>query len=200
MSKQLGNDFFIDNASSVLKRQGIGLKKSIYLLIYYHFAKHLPSPPLFGASLAMWLRKFLAARIFKKTGEIFKVHSDVDFGTGVLVEIGENSSLNKGAWIGNDTVIGDDVMMGPYVVMLSGSHNFEDVTVPMTKQGAPPRKPIIVGNDVWIGTRSIILPGVRIGNHVIIGAGSVVTKDVPDWAIVAGNPARILKYRKNLDL
>ena len=54
----------------------------------------------------------------------------------------------------------------------------------------------IIGNDVWIGQRVIILPGVRIGDGVIIGAGAVVTKDVPDYAVVAGNPARIIKYRK----
>jgi len=56
---------------------------------------------------------------------------------------------------------------------------------------------IVVGNDVWIGTSAIILPGVKIGNGAIIGAGAVVTKDVPDYAIVVGVPARILKYRFN---
>ena len=55
---------------------------------------------------------------------------------------------------------------------------------------------MIIGNDVWIGSRVTILPGVKIGNHVIIGASAVVTKDVPDYAIVGGNPARILKMRK----
>ena len=54
---------------------------------------------------------------------------------------------------------------------------------------------IVIGNDVWIGGRVTILPGVHVGNGVIIGAGAVVSKDVPDYAIVAGNPARILKYR-----
>ena len=54
---------------------------------------------------------------------------------------------------------------------------------------------VIIGNDVWIGGRVIILPGVKVGNGAIIGAGAVVTKDVPEYAVVAGNPARILKYR-----
>ena len=60
------------------------------------------------------------------------------------------------------------------------------------------RKPkTIIGNDVWIGTNAIVLPGVRIGNGAIIGAGCIVTKDVPDYAIIAGNPGKVIKYRFN---
>lgn len=59
----------------------------------------------------------------------------------------------------------------------------------------PPRSETIIGNDVWIGSRAIILGGVTIGNGVVIGSGAVVTKDVPDYAIVAGAPAKILRYR-----
>lgn len=54
---------------------------------------------------------------------------------------------------------------------------------------------VLIGNDVWIGANSVVLPGVRVGNGAIVGAGSVVTKDVPDYAIVGGVPARIIKYR-----
>lgn len=86
-------------------------------------------------------------------------------------------------------------MMGPEIIIISGSHNFERTDISMREQGAPPRRAVVIGNDVWIGTRSIILPGVNIGSHSIIGAGSVVTKDVPEWAIVAGNPAKIIRFR-----
>lgn len=54
----------------------------------------------------------------------------------------------------------------------------------------------MIGNDVWIGTRVIIMPGVHVGNHVIIGANSVVTHDVPDYSVVAGCPAKIVRKRK----
>ena len=94
------------------------------------------------------------------------------------------------------TIIGNDVMMAPEVIILSGSHKFDRTDIPMREQGAPPKKTVQIGDDVWIGTRSIILPGVTIGSHSIIGAGSVVTKDVPEWAIVAGNPANLIRYRK----
>lgn len=58
------------------------------------------------------------------------------------------------------------------------------------------RRPVVIGNDVWIGTRVIIMPGVHVGNHVIIGANSVVTHDVPDYSVVAGCPAKIVRKRK----
>ncbi|MBU2927579.1 acyltransferase [Winogradskyella psychrotolerans] len=183
----------------VLKNQKISFKKSVFILMYYTVAKHLIDTPLPGSGLAMRFRAFLCKRIFKSYKGYFKVHADVDFGSGINVEIGNNSSLNRGAWIGNDTVIGDDVMMGPEVSILSGSHNFDRTDIPMTQQGAPPRLPVIIGNDVWIGTRTIILPGVKIGSHSIIGSGSIVTKDVPDWAIYAGNPAKLIKYRKEIN-
>ena len=58
---------------------------------------------------------------------------------------------------------------------------------------------ITIGNDVWIGQRVIILPGVKVGSHSIIGAGSVVTKDIVDFSIVAGNPAKLIRIRKDAD-
>jgi len=190
----MGNN---QNAIDIIKGQNLNFIKSFSLFVYYALAKHLVDTTLPGSSLAMRFRCFLCKQIFKSYKGNFKVHSGVDFGTGINVVIGENSSLNRNAWIGNDTQIGNNVMMGPEIVILSGSHNFDRIDIPMTEQGAPPRNPVIIGDDVWIGTRTIILPGVKIGNHVIIGAGSIVTKDVPEWAIVGGNPAKIIKYRKN---
>lgn len=86
-------------------------------------------------------------------------------------------------------------MMGPDVAILTSTHNIDRTDIPMGYQGGRVAK-VKIGNDVWIGMRSIILPGITIGNGVVIGAGAVVTKDVPDYAIVAGVPARIIKFRK----
>lgn len=92
--------------------------------------------------------------------------------------------------------LGSDVMMGPEVVIYTSGHAHDRIDIPMRLQGASEIKPVSIGNDVWIGRRVMIMPGVTIGNGVIIGAGAVVTKDVPDYAVVGGVPARILRYRK----
>lgn len=86
-------------------------------------------------------------------------------------------------------------MMGPDVVILTHTHNIDRIDIPMEQQGSRIAK-VSIGNDVWIGMRSIIMPGVTIGNGVVIGAGAIVTNDVPDYAIVGGVPVRIIKFRK----
>jgi maltose O-acetyltransferase len=184
-----------DNPLYFLRRSNISLYKSFLLYLYYSIAIWLPDPPRPIGSLCMSFRTFLASRIFQRSGKHIKIGRNVHFGSGKHVEIGDYTGLNTNCWIGNDTIIGCDVMFGPDVSILSGGHNFERIDIPMREQGATPRRPVVIGDDVWIGTRVIILPGVHIGSHSIIGAGSVVTKDVPEYAIVAGNPATIKKFR-----
>ena len=111
------------------------------------------------------------------------------------VSIGFGSGLGVNCLVHGPLIIGEKVMMGPDVVILTHTHNIDRTDIPMGDQGSRVAK-VIIGNDVWIGMRSIIMPGVRIGNGAVIGAGAVVTKDVPDYAIVGGVPARVIKYRK----
>lgn len=186
---------FKDNAISVAWRQRLGFR-ALWLSLYYLVARHLPGPPLPGGGLGLAARKFCARRIFKFCGKDIKVAGGVFFGSGHNIVLGDFSSLNTNCWISNDTVFGDNVMTGPDVMVLSGSHNFESTDITMREQGAPVRRPVIIGDDVWIGARSIFLPGVKVGSHAIIGAGSVVTKDVPEWAIVGGNPAKVIRLRR----
>ena len=110
-------------------------------------------------------------------------------------ELGNNSGIGEGSRLYGKILIGDDVMMGPQCWIYTQNHEFRYLDKPMRQQGPQREEPVVIGNDVWIGGRVTILPGVHVGNGVIIGAGAVVSKDVPDYAIVAGNPARILKYR-----
>ena len=107
--------------------------------------------------------------------------------------------------IGNDTRIGlhctviGPVVIGSHVNLAQGitisalNHNFADRTMPIDAQGVTTR-PIVIEDDVWIGANAVVLPGVRIGKHAVVAAGSVVTRDVPSCSLVAGVPAVVKKH------
>lgn len=91
--------------------------------------------------------------------------------------------------------IGRDVMMGPDCVVLTRNHRHDRVDVPMIEQGYEDYRPVTIEDDVWIGRRVTILPGVNVGAHSILSAGAVVTKDVEPYSVVGGVPARLIKKR-----
>ena len=169
--------------------------RTLALFLYYGFAQYLPTQPMPGWKIAYLIRRLLTMRIFQACGVDVIIKSRAYFGTGRQIILGDRSQLGKHLRAECDLKVGNDVVMGPDIVLMSSSHAFENLDLPVNRQGSLPRRPIIIGNDVWIGTRTIILPGVTIGDKAVIGAGSVVTKDVPACAIVAGNPARIIRYK-----
>ena len=132
--------------------------------------------------------------MLKKVGKKVNIEKGANFTRKCT--IGNRSGIGLNAKIGSVS-IGDNVMMGPDCVMLTRNHDFSRTDIPMIDQGFMQEKPITIGNDVWIGERVIILPGVKVGNGVIIGAGSIVTKDVKDYDVVAGNPAKVIRNRVN---
>ncbi|GAB2617682.1 acyltransferase [Belliella aquatica] len=115
---------------------------------------------------------------------------------GVGLKVGNNSSIGPYSYIGcsGHIEIGDNVMMSPRVSIYSENHNFEDVDKSMIEQGVT-RSFVKIEDDCWIAANSIILAGVTVGKGSIVAAGSVVTKDVPPFSIVGGNPAKIIKSR-----
>ena len=170
------------------------LKKLIGLIIYNVIAKHLPSS-FSAVNLGQRkLRELCGKLILEKCGAEVNIEKDAVFSS--KVELGDRSGIGIRASISGKCVIGNDVMMGPECIIYSWNHKVDDVTTTMRGQGFTEEEPVIIGDDVWIGGRVTILPGVHIGSHSIIGAGAVVTKDVPEWAIAAGNPAVVKKYRK----
>ncbi|MBU4067907.1 MAG: acetyltransferase [Proteobacteria bacterium] len=142
------------------------------------------------------MRRKLAQKIFLYCGQHVIIKRNAYFGNGSQLRIGHNSQLGHNCVVPRDISIGNDVIMGPNVVIWAISHKFSSAEVPIRLQGSTDRNPPVIGNDVWIGERSIIMPGVKIGSHSVIGAASVVTRDVPDYAVVAGIPARIIRMRK----
>ncbi len=97
----------------------------------------------------------------------------------------------------NDTsstiTIEDDVLFGPNVSVYSSSHKFDNPSLPVKDQGYIV-KPVLLKKGCWIGINVVILPGVTIGRNAVIGANSVVNSDIPDFAVAAGSPARIIKF------
>ena len=99
---------------------------------------------------------------------------------------------------GGGVTIGDGTMIGPGAFVISNGHRMDRIDIPMIDQGLY-EGPIDIGEDVWIGANAVILPGVRIGRGAVVAAGAVVTADVPEMAVVAGVPARVVKMRTSLD-
>ncbi len=108
---------------------------------------------------------------------------------GCRITFGKNVTINKGCTIfsAGGVTIEDEVLIGPDVRILTVNHDLKD------RQNLYHFKPIIIKRNAWICAASVICPGVTIGENAVVAAGSVVTKDVPDNAIVGGNPAKIIK-------
>jgi maltose O-acetyltransferase len=186
------------SSSFASRLKKFGLLRSIYLVLYYGVVTHLPVTDAPFGRVFQWLRNALAKRLIANFGRSVRVNQKANFGSGRRIEVGDNCNLPGGLKVIGDLKLGNDVMMGPDVVFISYNHEASDLTLPMRAQGATESRPIQVGDDVWIGMRAMIMPGVTIGSHAIVAGGSVVTKDVPEWAIVGGNPAKIIKYRKDV--
>ncbi|MDD5053074.1 MAG: acyltransferase [Sulfuricurvum sp.] len=167
-----------------------------YLLIYYAFIQFLPMQPFPCYRLFYYVRYFFVKRIIKCCGSDVVVKNNCYFGNGRRLSVGNRSQLGQNSKLSGKITIGDDVLMGPDVIMMATSHAYSKVEIPINQQGDTEEKEINIGNDVWIGTRVIILPGIKIGSHSIIGAGSVVTKSFSKYSIIAGNPAKLIKTRE----
>lgn len=128
----------------------------------------------------------------------YRIHSRTSIRNGQNVYLGENVRITMDCclWAEKNSkiVFGDHVLVGPGVKMFTGNHGLELNKGPMTFQSRT-EADIMIGNDVWIGANSVITAGVRINDGAVVAAGSVVTKEVPENAIVGGVPARVIKYR-----
>jgi maltose O-acetyltransferase len=164
---------------------------------WFLIGNYLPKSTIpFIGRIFLSIRIFFIRLIFNKVGKNVTVENLCHFGSGKNIEIGDNSGIGKKCRVPANIIIGSNVMMGEEIIILNQNHNFDRIDVPMIYQGFSKNTQLKIQDDVWIGTRTIILPQVsHIGKGVIIGAGSVVTKNIPDYAVVGGNPAKIIKYR-----
>lgn len=150
-------------------------------------------------------RCFIApeAKLFAEPGRLIDIaegsfvaadsvlHGPISMGS--KVSINHHCSLDGGR---HGITIGDNCRLAPYCTLYAFNHGMS-LDKPIHEQ-AVNSKGIELGNDVWLGARVGIVDGVRIGNHAVVGMGSLVSKDVPDYAIMAGNPARLIGDRRKL--
>jgi acetyltransferase-like isoleucine patch superfamily enzyme len=109
--------------------------------------------------------------------------------------IKENTSIGMGSTISaiKKIIIEENVVMSRNVYISDHSHKFEDISIPIKDQGIDKIEEVVIGRDTWLGQNSVILPGVKIGRHCIVGANSVVNRSIPDYCVVVGAPARIIR-------
>lgn len=108
------------------------------------------------------------------------------------VTIGDYTRIGIHCTVIGPVCIGSHVNLAQGITVTALNHNFEDTSKRIDEQGIS-TKPVVIGDDVWIGSNAVILPGVTIGRHVVVAAGAVVTKDVPDNCVVGGVPAKVIK-------
>lgn len=166
--------------------------KRLFFLIYLLFIKNTPEDYRPYSLFFPQLRSFLVSKYLISCGSNLRVKKGAEI--SLKSSVGNHSELGTRCMVQSNVEIGDYVIMGPDVKIYSRNHIFSSLDIPIKDQGKEYLKTII-GNDVWLGANVIITAGCNIGNHVVIAAGAVVTKDIPDYAVVGGVPAKILKYR-----
>ncbi|WP_433131775.1 acyltransferase [Micromonospora sp. CA-240977] len=155
-----------------------------------------------GTQVRRAIRGYALAGRFAARGNNFTFDPDGVY-TCETIEVGQNVDLGYRPILmaaQSRIRIGDNVMFGPEVTIRGGNHRIDQVGLPMTAAEKEPGdeshdRGVTIGDDVWVGTRAVILHGVTIGRGAVIGAGAVVTRSVPPYAVAAGNPARVMRLR-----
>lgn len=138
-------------------------------------------------------REKILSSLLGQAGDGLMIESNFSCDYGYNIFVGKNFYMNfDGVILDNCKIeIGNDCMCGPGVHMYTATHPLD---AQARISGAEFSKPIKIGDNAWLGGRAVILPGVTIGDNVVVASAAVVTKDVPSNVVVAGNPAKIIKY------
>jgi galactoside O-acetyltransferase len=143
-------------------------------------------------------REQILKNLLAEIGENCYIEPPLHANWGKYTHFGNNVYANFNLTLVDDTdiFVGDNVMFGPNVVIATAGH---PVDPPLREKVAQFNIPVRIGKNVWIGAGAIVLPGVTIGDHSVIGAGSVVTKDIPPNVVAVGNPCRVLREINDRD-
>ena len=180
---------------SALPTRPSRIGRAVAAPVYWAIGHRLPWSPRPGGAVARRIRGVLARHMLDACGVDVNIEKGARFGSGKGVRVGDRSALGLDCLVIGPLVVGDDVMMGPRCCMLGSSHNTASTDVPMNQQGFLPDQAVVIEDDVWIGANVTVLPGRTVGRGSIVGAGSVVTRDVPAFSVVGGNPAQVVGSR-----
>lgn len=172
------------------------MKRGIFVFLYSTYSFSLNFLYLITEFLPYPLRIVMFRLMCGSLGKGVLIDYEVYFRYPSKIKIGDNTSVNRGCEffaahlaIGGTITIGANCALGPHVKIFAGGHDYG------TKNLAVIAGPVVIDDFVWIGGSSTILSGVHIGEGAVIGAGSVVTRDIPPYCIAVGNPARVIKKR-----
>ncbi len=157
------------------------------------FCRHIPGME------GILLRRAVYGWLFRRLGKSSLIYSGVYLTHTYGIEAGDYLSVNTGALIDarGGVTMGSGVMIGPNAVIVSSAHCFDRTDVPMTSLDHL-MEPVSIGDDVWIGAQAFIRGGVTIGRGAVVAAGAIVLDEVPDYKIIAGNPGRIVRDRRDI--
>lgn len=162
------------------------MKRALFSKLFHWIGNKTPES--MGAVRSWLVRRFIASCGQQVSiGRKSLIHKHVTIGDGSGV--GYECTLNGPVHIGNN------VMMGPWVLVYTQNHRLDRTDIPMRQQGMSETRPVTIEDDVWIGARVILLPGVTVGKGSVIGAGAVVSRDIPPYSVAVGNPCRVVRTR-----
>ncbi len=174
------------------------IRKIISRILYTCLFKFLPSStlPIIG-ELSKRLRTWAVRGFADEVGRNVNIQRMAEITS--KLRIGDKSGIGAYSRINGPVNIGKYVNMGPECTIFTSNHCHDRTDITMQQQGLTEPQLVEIGDDVWIGARVIIMPGVKIGNGCIIGAAAVVTHDIPDYTIACGVPAKVVKKREMTD-
>ena len=160
-----------------------------YLRLFQFLYVHKGHGAVIYCSVRKDLVPFRKCQIGART--VVESYSLINNAVGDLI-IGSNSRIGVGNTVIGPVWIGDYVQIGQHVLISGLNHKYENIDITIAEQGIEV-SPVKINNNVWIGANAVILAGITIGEHCVVGAGSVVTKDIPPFSVVVGNPAKVVK-------
>lgn len=169
--------------------------QKLKLIIYYLIIQYLPHSRLtsVGNKIRMWyVSKVLGIMPLDNNS---KFETNIYISDAKNIKIGSYCRINENVFLQGKISIGNFVMIAPNVSIYTKTHIYDNTDVPMVKSGETETQQVSIGDDVWVGLNSTILPGISIGEGSIIAAHSLVNKDVEPYSIVGGVPAKLIKKR-----